>query len=297
LVWREPDPHVTVIFATCHNQPLIAPDDEPLAAALRARGVIVTPMPWTEIDRDVLVDAPAVLLRSTWDYHRSPALFGSWLKAVGDSGRTVWNQPSIARGNIDKVYLEQLQARGIAIPKTRWLDRADQAAVRHTLADEGWDRAVLKPRIAATAYGTFLVTPESELSDHDLVPTRASGALLQEFVPEIESRGEISAVYCDGVFSHAVLKRAKAGDYRVQQDFGGSVEPMMPSPELRSFTDHVMSTVDGPTLYARVDVVETGGGPLLMELELIEPELYFLYVPAAALTFARAIARRLGSLA
>jgi len=284
---------LTVIFATCHDQPLIARDDEPLAAALRARGVTVTPMPWTEIDRYALVDAPPVLLRSTWDYHRTPMVFWSWLTAVGDSGRTVWNKPSIARANIDKVYLEQLVARGIAIPNTRWLDRADQATVRQTLTEEAWDRAVLKPRIAATAYGTFLVTRESELSDRDLAPTRASGALLQEFVPEIESRGEISVVYCDGVFSHAVSKRAKAGDYRVQQDFGGSVEPMTPSPELLSFTDRVMSSVKGDTLYARVDVVESRRGPLLMELELIEPELYFLHVPAAAATFADAILKRL----
>ena len=284
---------MTVIFATCHQQPLIAPDDEPLAAALHAQGVTVTPIPWTEIDRFALDDAPPVVLRSTWDYHRSPAVFWSWLTAVGDSGRTVWNTPAIARSNIDKVYLEQLETRGVAIPKTRWLDRPDQATVRQVLADEEWDRAVLKPRIAATAYGTFLVTRESELSDGDLAPTRSSGALLQEFVPEIESHGEISAVYCDGVFSHAVSKRARAGDYRVQQDFGGSVEPMTPSPELLSFTDRVMSTVNGPTLYARVDVVESSRGPLLMELELIEPELYFRYVPTAATTFANAILRRL----
>ena len=284
---------MTVIFATCYDQPLIAPDDQPLAAALGAQGVTVTPIPWTEIDRFALVDAPPVLLRSTWDYHRSPMVFGSWLTAVGDSGRTVWNSPSIARGNIDKVYLQQLETRGIAIPKTRWLDRPDQATVREVLADEEWDRAVLKPRIAATAYGTFLVTRESELSDGDLAPTRSSGALLQEFVPEIETHGEISAVYCDGVFSHAVSKRARAGDYRVQQDFGGSVASMTPSPELLSFTDRVMSTVNGPTLYARVDVVDTSRGPLLMELELIEPELYFLYVPEAATTFANAILRRL----
>jgi glutathione synthase/RimK-type ligase-like ATP-grasp enzyme len=284
---------VTVIFATCHDQPLIAKDDEPLAAAIRAQGVTVTPMPWTEIDRYALVDAPPVVLRSTWDYHRAPMVFWSWLTAVGDSGRTVWNKPSIARANIDKIYLEQLDARGIAIPHTRWLDRADQATVRQTLAEEGWDRAVLKPRIAATAYGTFLVTQQSELSDRDLAPTRASGALLQEFVPEIESKGEISIVYCDGVVSHAVSKRAKPGDYRVQQDFGGSVEAMTASPELVSFTDRVMSTIKGDTLYARVDVVESSRGPLLMELELIEPELYFLHVPSAANTFANAILKRL----
>jgi glutathione synthase/RimK-type ligase-like ATP-grasp enzyme len=284
---------VTVTFATCHDQPLIAPDDEPLAAALRAQGVTVTPIPWTEIDPYALLDAPSIVLRSTWDYHRVPTMFQAWLQALEDSGRAVWNGASVARGNIDKSYLRQMESRGIAIPRTRWLDRIDNAAIRQALADEDWDRAVLKPRIAATAYGTFLVSRHVELPDEDLAPARSSGVLLQEFVAEIEERGEISLVYCDGAFSHAVSKHAKAGDFRVQQDFGGSVEPLVPTPELLAFADRVMTQVNGDTLYARVDVVESSRGPLLMELELIEPELYFLHIPAAATTFAHAILRRL----
>jgi glutathione synthase/RimK-type ligase-like ATP-grasp enzyme len=284
---------MTVIFATCHDRPLVAPDDEPLAAALRARGATVTPIPWTEITRYALADAPPVLLRSTWDYHRSPMVFWSWLTAVGDSGRTVWNSPSVARGNIDKVYLQHLEARGIAIPKTRWLDRVDPVTLQDTLAEEGWDRAVLKPRIAATAYGTFLVTPESELSDRDLAPTRASGALLQEFLPEILDRGEVSLMYCEHTFTHAVAKRAAEGDYRVQSDFGGSRTEFTPSAALLAFADRVLATLPEPYLYARVDLVETSRGPLLMELELIEPELFFLIVPAAADRFADAIVRKL----
>lgn len=284
---------MTVIFASCHAQPLIAPDDEPLAAALRAQGVTVTPIPWTEIDPYALLDAPSIVLRSTWDYHRVPTFFQAWLQSLEDSGRTVWNDTSVARGNIDKIYLRQMESGGIAIPRTRWLDRIDNAAIRQALANEDWDRAVLKPRIAATAYGTFLVSRSVELPDEDLAPARSSGVLLQEFVPEIEERGEISLVYCDGAFSHAVSKHAKAGDFRVQQDFGGSVEPLVPSRELLAFADRVMTQVNGDTLYARVDVVESSRGPLLMELELIEPELYFLHVPTAATTFANAILKRL----
>ena len=286
-------PPVTVVFATCQDRPLIAPDDEPLAAALRARRVTVTPMPWTGIDRALKVGAPPIVLRSTWDYHVVPMLFWTWLSALEETGRTVWNEPAVARDNIDKIYLKRFEASGIAIPPTHWLDHVDQAAIRQTMADRGWERAVLKPRIAATAYGTLLVTGESEVSDADLIPARSCGALLQEFVPEIESHGEISVVYCDGVFSHAVLKRARAGDYRVQSDFGGSVTAATPSAPLLSFTDRVMSIVNGNTLYARVDVVETTRGPWLMELELIEPELFFLIVPAAADRFADAIVRRL----
>ena len=283
---------MTILFATCDQQPLVADDDQILVDALTPLGVSVTPIPWTEIDPFAQIDAPPILLRSTWDYHRIPTMFSTWLCALENSGRMVWNDAAIARGNIDKIYLKGLESAGVAIPKTRWLDRADQQSVRQALDEERWSQAVLKPRIAATAYGTFLVTPGTALSDDDLTPARASGALLQEFVPEVVDRGEVSLMYCDGVFSHAVSKRAKAGDFRVQQDFGGVVTPVTPPTSLIAFADRVMETVPGPQLYARVDVVETERGPLLMELELIEPELYFLIVPSAAGRFATALTQR-----
>jgi glutathione synthase/RimK-type ligase-like ATP-grasp enzyme len=284
---------VTVVFATCDHQPLIAPDDRPLADALAARGIDVVPIPWTELDPYAVVGAPPILLRSTWDYHRTPTAFRAWLDALEDSGRATWNPPAIAGGNIDKIYLTDLEAAGIAIPKTRWLESIGPQSIEEILRDERWDRAVLKPRIAATAYGTFLVERGTSLSDDDLGPARASGALLQEMIPEVVDRGEISIVYAGGSFSHAVLKRAKDGEFRVQQDFGGRVEPVTPAPELIAFADRVMTRVPSGCLYARVDVVETSRGPLLMELELIEPELYFLIVPDAADRMADLVATHL----
>jgi glutathione synthase/RimK-type ligase-like ATP-grasp enzyme len=133
----------------------------------------------------------------------------------------------------------------------------------------------------------------SALPDHDLAPARSSRALLQEVVPEIVQRGETSIVYAGGAFSHAVVKRARDGEFRVQQDFGGRVEAASPSASLLSFAASVMTLVPDTCLCARVDVVESTRGPLLMELELIEPELYFLYVPGAAARMARLIIDRL----
>src|SRR5689334_5073780 len=109
-----------VVFATCEQQPLITGDDQVLESALRKRGVEVRAIPWTEIDPFSVVDAPPVLLRSTWDYHRKPTLFRSWLDAFASSGRTMWNPPAVARANVDKIYLKTLEEAGIAIPKTRW---------------------------------------------------------------------------------------------------------------------------------------------------------------------------------
>src|SRR4029079_15450935 len=112
--------------------------------------------------------------------------------------------------NIDKIYLKELEAAGIAIPKTRWIDRADNATVASIMSEQQWDRAVLKPRIEATAYGTFLIEGEPSLDDNSFAPARASGALLQEVIPEVIERGETSLVYFEGRFSHAVIKHAKA---------------------------------------------------------------------------------------
>jgi glutathione synthase/RimK-type ligase-like ATP-grasp enzyme len=284
---------MNVVFATCDLQPLVARDDQPLADALSRRGVEVTPIPWTEIDPYAILDAPPIVLRSTWDYHRAPTMFQVWLGGLADSGRLTFNPPDIARGNIDKIYLRALEAAGIAIPKTRWLDHLDPVALDRALDEEGWQRAVLKPRIAATAYGTFLIARQSVLSDEDLAPARASGAMLQEVVPEIVEHGETSIVYAGGAFSHAVQKRAKDGEFRVQQDFGGRVEPVALTADLAAFAAQVMSHVPPECLYARVDVVRSSHGPLLMELELIEPELYFLIVPEAADRMAQALVDRL----
>ena len=284
---------MNLVFATCDHQPLTTGDDQPLADALKAHGVDVTPIPWTELDPFADFDAPPILLRSTWDYHRMPTMFRSWLQALETSGRATWNPPAVARANVDKIYLQDLAGAGIAIPKTIWIDQVDAGAIDRALDQQAWTRAVLKPRIAATAYGTFLVERGISLADEDLHPARASGAMLQELIPEVVERGETSLVYFGGAFSHAVVKRAKPGDFRVQKDFGGRVDVTTPSPALLAFANNVMTHVPSTCLYARVDLVESSRGPLLMELELIVPELYFLLVPESAAQFAQLLADRL----
>lgn len=284
---------MTIVFATCAHQPYITDDDKPLAAALEALGYRVEPEPWTDIDPETSLSGDPVVLRSTWDYHRVPTMFTAWLAAMADSGRPLLNPADVVRDNIDKIYLQRLAAAGVAIPATRWVDRPDAATLTAILAEQGWASAVLKPRIAATAYGTFQIGADRLPSEDDLAPARSSGALVQEFIPEI-SAGEVSMVYAGGLFSHAVIRRASAGDFRVQSDFGGVVEAATPSDAVLAFGSAVIAQVPSSCAYARVDVVESARGPLLMELELIEPELYFRMAPASAARMAQAIVDRLG---
>lgn len=284
---------MNVVFATCAHQPFITADDQPLADALTALGYRVEPEPWTDIDPNTHLAADSVVLRSTWDYHRVPTMFRAWLDAMADSRRPLLNPAEVVRDNIDKIYLQALHAAGIAIPLTRWIEKPDEASLAATLRAEGWAQAVFKPRIGATAHGTFLIGADSLPSDDDLAPGRASGALVQEFIPAIRERGEVSLVYAGGQFSHAVVKRGKDGDFRVQKDFGGVVEPVAPSSAVLAFGESVMTHVPESCAFARVDVVESERGPLLMELELIEPELYFSIVPGSAERMARALVDRL----
>lgn len=281
--------HAPVLLATCRHHPELTPSDELLAAALRARDVPVSAAPW-----DGIVPAEAgrsiVCLRSTWDYHKRSDEFRAWITALSAHGVAVVNPADTVLWNVDKEYLRWLEARGIAIPETRWIAPGDPIDLRAMLAGAEWDRAVLKPRISATAYGTHLVGAETVLDDAELRALSGAGALLQSFVPEIQSGGETSLIFIDGRFSHAVSKRPSAGDFRVQHEFGGTAQATDAPGALRDFGRRVLDATPFPWTYARVDVVQAARGPLLMELELIEPDLFFTLGGDGAQRLAAALA-------
>ena len=263
-----------VLFATCRHSPQLTASDALLAAEVRSLGASASAMPWDDIVPGDVGDA-VVCLRSTWDYHRRSDKFSAWIEALRAHRVTLVNPADTVLWNMDKGYLGWLEARGVAIPPTRWIAPGDPIPLAELLGSAGWDRAVLKPRISATAYGTHLVTPATTL-DHDAVRALShAGALLQAFVPEIQSGGELSLMFIDGRFSHAVRKRPSPGDFRVQHEFGGTAGADDSPAAMQEFGAHVLATSPFPWTYARVDVVEAAAGPVLMELELIEPDLFF----------------------
>ena len=283
-----------IVLATCRSKPALTPSDALLAAELERAGATVVAAPWDTV-------APAgeypatVCLRSTWDYHRRWTEFRAWVAGFPDRTGGLWNPAATVLWNADKLYLRDLEAAGIALPRTRWFEPGERADVETILGQWNLPRAVLKPRISATAFGTYLVSADRTLSEEEWKPSEASGGLIQAFVPEVASQGEISLVYVDGAFSHAVRKRPAGGDFRVQGDFGGTVDGVAPSRGVGGFGDAVLAAVSRPWLYARVDLVETDRGPVLMELELIEPDLFL--TPAAAARLAAALLARAGKAA
>lgn len=267
-----------VVFATCDRLPEATASDQVLQRALEARGAEVSVLPWSSIKRDTPGDL--ILLRSTWDYHKRVQEFMDWLSQLERAGRRVLNPIPTVRWNLDKAYLKELAELGIAIPETRFEYQLTPARLATLMATLGWSRAVVKPRISATAHGTFLVRA-GEMVD-SLAPAWESGALVQEYVSEVTERGELSLLFFGGDYSHAVIKKPKSGDFRVQTDFGGSAEPVSPSDDAIQFATRVLQSTPHAWIYARVDIVETAKGPLLMELELIEPHLFFDGEPRSA---------------
>lgn len=282
-------PKKRVIFATCDHLPEITASDQVLAAALERRGVTVEAGSWAALAPGA---GEVVVIRSTWDYHTRPDEFQDWLTRMEQSRVRLINPVGTLRWNLDKHYLARLEGCGVAIPRTLWVDGgAGETELRALLREAGWVRAVLKPRIGATAHGAVMVEPSGAVR-RDLPPVALPGGLLQEYVPEIVARGELSLMFFGDRLSHAILKRPAPGDFRVQTDFGGSAALVAPSPAAVAFAERVLAVTPVEWTYARVDLVETARGPRLMELELIEPHLFFDLAPEAA----PALAERLASL-
>ena len=269
-----------VVLATCRPKPGLTPGDGLLATALRELGATVVAGPWDTIQPGR--EEGVVCLRSTWDYHLRWSEFRSWVRGFETRGR-LWNPPPTVLWNADKLYLRDLAAAGIAVPRTQWFQPGERPAIARLLEEWGVTHAVLKPRVSATAYGTHVVSRDRGIEEAEWAALERSGCLLQLFVPEIQSRGEISVVFLRDGFAHAVLKRPRAGDFRVQADFGGSLETTTPSDSTIAFGGAVLAAAARPWLYARVDLVETDEGPVLMELELIEPDLFLTPQGAARL--------------
>ncbi len=276
-----------VVLATCRPKPALTPGDALLAEALRRLGAAVTAAPWDSVDP--AREDGVVCLRSTWDYHLRWHEFRTWVRGFRTGGR-LWNPSATVLWNADKTYLRDLAAAGVALPRTAWFEPGTRPPVESLLEEWKVDRAVVKPRVSATAFGTHVVRRGHALGAGDWAPLERSGSLLQAFVPEIQSRGEVSLVFLGGTFSHAVLKRPVAGDFRVQADFGGTLAAATPAEALVAFGEAALAAAGRPWVYARVDVVETEAGPVLMELELIEPDLFL--TPAAAARLAEELLER-----
>jgi glutathione synthase/RimK-type ligase-like ATP-grasp enzyme len=278
-----------IALATSSKYPELTDDDRHLLEPLAQRNIQAEPAIWNDASRN-WSSYDAVVVRSCWDYHLQPKKFLHWIAELEALNVPVSNSAAIIRWNANKTYLRELDAKGIAIVPTLWPEPGDQGSLEDQLREIAWPKAVMKPRISATAYRTQLVTANAAATAQTLFDDlrRGPGVMLQKFMDGIAGEGEWSVIFFAGVFSHAVLKKPQQGDFRVQNDFGGTAELGNPPAHVLSTAIRAVQTV-APTLYARVDGVVDEGKFRLMELELIEPALFLAEHPQAPGRFAAAI--------
>lgn len=266
-----------IALATAAHLPQLSEDDNILYTELVRCGFDAEPVVW-DSDAD-WSRYNVIITRSIWDYHRKYPRFLAWLDALDASGARVCNPTGLARWNSDKHYMLDLEARGVRITPTRVLDRDAGRTLASVVEETGWTRIVVKPAIASTGFETWQVDAPLS-SDVEARFAKQNGemdVLVQEFVPGIKD-GERSFVFIGGEFTHCVLKKSAGEDFRVHIEWGGSVERIYPPHDQLAWAKSVIAAVDQPWLYGRVDaVMNAQGEPVLMELEMLEPELFFAY--------------------
>lgn len=254
------------------------------AAPLRKAGLEVEARDWASSADLAGFDLVMPLL--VWGYPFAPV---QWSEAIGRweaQGVRLRNPAAVLRWNSDKAYLGRLAGQGAPVVPTLYADRLSPEVLADSARTFGTDRLVAKPRISSTAWQTIRWSPGAPL---DGGPEGA--AMIQPYLPEIERSGEVSMIFFGGAFSHAIAKRPQPGDFRVQPEFDGIIRAHSPSLDEREAAERVLAAVEEPLLYARVDLVRgLDGGPQLIELELIEPDLYLGYDPEAGSRFAAAAA-------
>lgn len=248
--------------------------------------IAIEPVKWDAVGDDVLRRVDGVLPLIAWGYHLDPGRWFDLLDRVAFRKVPIANPVDVLRWSSDKSYLNDLDGKGISIvPSSFGHGEEGDALLARAREKYGDVELVVKPVVSGSAEGTHRLAMGEAMPD-GLSERRL---IVQPFLPSILDQGEQSLIYFGGQFSHAAVKRAKPGDYRVQPEFGGTEEEITPSPEVRALADAALATAPGKTAYARVDIVMNGDTPCIMELELVEPDLFLRYAPDGGSAFASAI--------
>lgn len=233
----------------------------------------------------------AAIIRSTWDYHRRREEFDQWLTRVSQQTQ-LWNPPELIRWNSDKRYLADVAAKGLPVVPTTVVDRNEDMSQRQ-LADIGSD-IVVKPSVGAGSHGVQRFTGQHEAALSYLRALIESGEtpLVQPYLTDIDAHGEVGLVTAGGVLSHSFHKEAILnGDLQRSSD-GHVLEVISaytPNESELALCDGVLALLP-ETAYARIDMLPTDDGPVISEIELIEPSLFLEVDTGAAYRIAAAFA-------
>jgi len=257
-----------------------------LRGPLAARGMELVEVSW-DADEDWSRFSAAVI-GTTWDYWNRETEFIETLARI-EAATSLFNPVSLVNWNRRKTYLRELEAAGARLIPTVWVDDPQPDAVCAAFETLGTDDLVIKRQVGAGADG------QHRLKRGEALPDLCRPMMAQPFLPSVQTEGEFSFIFIGGALSHALRKRPKPGDYRIQSLYGGYEEDVSPGADDVAAARAVITALGEPPLYGRVDMVRGNAGELLlMELELIEPYLYPRNGPKLGELFAGELVRRLG---
>jgi glutathione synthase/RimK-type ligase-like ATP-grasp enzyme len=265
-----------------------------LKEALERLGLKVDRAYWDDPNYD-WSQTRAVVFRTIWDYFERFEEFWPWLQSAEQQTQLI-NSMSLIEWNIDKAYLFDLEKQGIPVVPSVLVKKGQFQNLSEIARSMNWTDLVVKPTIAGGGYLTY------KYSHADLAQNQAQfdalvaerDMLVQGYISSITEKGEASLMVFGGEFTHSILKRAKTGDFRVQDDFGGTVHAYQETRDEVALAQKVMAQCPDMPAYGRVDIVwDDQGQPMVSELEIIEPELWVRQAPWSAEVFACAIAEEL----
>lgn len=269
-----------------------------LVPAFAAQGMELSLVRWRDAAKEA-ENYAAMLPLFVWDYFEgNEAQFLSEMAKV-DAKTKLFNNYKILKWNAVKDYLEGLERLGAPVIRTLTVERVTERNVAAAFETLNTQTLVIKPQVGGGAWRQVLYNKGEPFPSKDTLPPEA--ALIQAFLPSVQTEGEYSFLYFGGQFSHAVNKTPKKGDYRIQSLYGGSEAPYEPTAQERETARRVLDSLDFNPLYARVDLLRGDDGQLkLIELEMLEPYLYLTFANGeggeneGAKKLASAVKKRLG---
>lgn len=273
---------------TCSKLPNLLDADRKLIPLFEEKGYQIEVVIWDDLNTSK-IEYDVLLFRNTWDYYEKEDSFRSWINHLNRKNILTVNPLPLIEWNLHKFYLKELEQKGIPILQTFFLEKGKTFDFENQISLE-CEELVLKPAFSA---GSYLTTRFNRNSWKEVFSSyqkhfSCKDFLLQPFVPEIQTLGETSLIFFNGTFSHAINKKPVGNDFRVQVQYGGVYTNFEPEPELMLQAEKILKALPCASMYARVDGIILNGQLKLMEVELIEPDLYFNHVPGAKLRFVNA---------
>ncbi|RBQ02455.1 ATP-grasp domain-containing protein [Pedobacter miscanthi] len=266
---------ITYLDKGAYDTTTVESEDDKLLFFLKEKELNIEQVIWNDENIN-WEDYSLAILKSPWDYFDLIKDFYQWLNLLEEKKVKLLNPVEVVRWNSDKKYLQEIETAGLKIIPSAFINKQEKVNLEDYFKKFNTDKLIVKPCISGGAKNTFKVTTENveEVNQKLNQLIQEEDFIIQPFLPEILESGEWSFIFFNGVYSHSLIKQAKAGDFRVQPAHGGTVHPQKPDQDLIARAQKYVDLFAKNCLYARVDGTFVNGEFLLMELELIEPFLF-----------------------